>query len=43
MTHLSPMNSWKSIGPLVVSALKLGAIDPKRRLEVKILTISPPR
>lgn len=25
MVQLSPMNSWKSISPLVVSALKLGA------------------
>jgi hypothetical protein len=33
MTHESPMNSWKSIGPLVVSALKLGALLPRRRLD----------
>jgi hypothetical protein len=25
------MNSWKLIGPLVVSASKLGAIEPNRR------------
>lgn len=29
---MSPMNSWKSMGPVVVSALKLGAMDPRRRL-----------
>lgn len=39
---MSPMNSWKSMGPLVVSALKLGAMEPRRRLcevdlEVSIL------
>lgn len=32
MTQLLPMNSWKSIGPAVVSALKLGAMLPSRRL-----------
>lgn len=32
MTQLSPMNSWKSMGPLVVSAWKLGAMVPRRRL-----------
>jgi hypothetical protein len=30
---LSPMNSWKLIGPVVVSASKLGAVLPRRRLE----------
>lgn len=30
---MSPMNSWKSMGPLVVSALKLGAMLPRRRLD----------
>lgn len=29
---MSPMNSWKSMGPVVVSALKLGAVEPRRRL-----------
>ena len=32
ITQLLPMNSWKSIGPVVVSALKFGAMDPRRRL-----------
>ena len=26
------MKSWKLIGPLEVSAVKLGAVDPRRRL-----------
>lgn len=30
---MSPMNSWKSMGPAVVSALKLGAIEPRRSLQ----------
>lgn len=32
MQYESPMNSWKSISPLVVTALKLGASEPRRRL-----------
>lgn len=32
-TQLSPMYSCRSIGPLVVSALKLGATVPRRRLD----------
>ncbi len=39
-THLSPTNSWKSIGPLVVSAWKLGAVEPRRRLEGRLATCS---
>lgn len=29
-------NSWKSMGPLVVSAWKLGAIEPRRRLHQRV-------
>src|SRR6185295_1420100 len=29
-THLSPIQSWKSIGPSVVLAWKLGAVSPIR-------------
>lgn len=36
MVHLSPMKSWKLMGPLVVSASKLGAVDPRRRLAVML-------
>lgn len=32
MAHLSPIHSWKSISPWVVRALKLGAVEPRRRL-----------
>lgn len=32
MAHLSPIHSWKSIGPAEVSALKLGAVLPSRSL-----------
>lgn len=37
---MSPMNSWKSMGPLVVSALKLGAMEPRRRLCERELEVS---
>jgi hypothetical protein len=29
IVQLSPMNWWKSISPLVVKALKLGAMDDR--------------
>ena len=32
MAHLSPMKSWKLMGPLEVSESKLGATEPRRRL-----------
>jgi hypothetical protein len=43
MTQLSPMNSWKSMGPCVVSALKLGAVLPRRRVSLDILCSVLPR
>jgi hypothetical protein len=33
IVQLSPINSWKSISPWVVRALKLGAMEPRRRLK----------
>lgn len=32
IVHLSPMKLWKLMGPLEVSASKLGASEPRRRL-----------
>ena len=32
MAHLSPIHWWKSILPSVVSAWKLGAVSPMRKL-----------
>lgn len=31
--HESPKYSWNEIGPLEVSAVKSGAVDPKRKVE----------
>ncbi len=28
-THLSPAHSWKSMGPMVESCVKLGAVSPR--------------
>lgn len=38
MVQLSPMNSWKSISPLVVRALKLGAKDSVRLTRDQLFT-----